>query len=223
MPSATGCCACRPDRARSTLLCHPACVTIYPKAAFYPRVEPPGSSGYLRDLLVFAGDAAHVWVAGAIRGGSRFPFLVRRWPLAAGCPFPNLSCPGRAWTRCWPAHSRTTGKVILPMRISGTVKFFNGAKGFGFITPEDGGKDVFVHATALERAGLRTLNEGDRVTFCSGGRQERSRQAGRTDRESLAETPQRAEMRRRASPGGVLLAHRPSGSRLRTAVGLAHG
>lgn len=55
--------------------------------------------------------------------------------------------------------------VILPMRISGTVKFFNGAKGFGFITPEGGGKDVFVHATALERAGLRTLNEGDRVTF----------------------------------------------------------
>ena len=51
------------------------------------------------------------------------------------------------------------------MRISGTVKFFNGAKGFGFITPEGGGKDVFVHATALERAGLRTLNEGDRVTF----------------------------------------------------------
>jgi CspA family cold shock protein len=51
------------------------------------------------------------------------------------------------------------------MRITGTVKFFNGAKGFGFITPEDGGKDVFVHATALERAGLRTLNEGDRVTF----------------------------------------------------------
>jgi CspA family cold shock protein len=51
------------------------------------------------------------------------------------------------------------------MRISGTVKFFNGAKGFGFIAPEDGGKDVFVHASALERAGLRTLNEGDRVTF----------------------------------------------------------
>ena len=51
------------------------------------------------------------------------------------------------------------------MRITGTVKFFNGAKGFGFITPEDGSKDVFVHATAVERAGLRTLNEGDRVTF----------------------------------------------------------
>jgi CspA family cold shock protein len=51
------------------------------------------------------------------------------------------------------------------MRITGTVKFFNGAKGFGFITPEDGSKDVFVHATAVEQAGLRMLNEGDRVTF----------------------------------------------------------
>ena len=51
------------------------------------------------------------------------------------------------------------------MRITGTVKFFNSAKGFGFITPEDGSKDVFVHATAVEQAGLRTLNEGDRVTF----------------------------------------------------------
>ena len=50
------------------------------------------------------------------------------------------------------------------MRISGTVKFFNGAKGFGFITPEDGSKDVFVHATALEAAGIRSLNEGDKVT-----------------------------------------------------------
>jgi CspA family cold shock protein len=51
------------------------------------------------------------------------------------------------------------------MRITGTVKFFNSAKGFGFITPEDGSKDVFVHATAVERAGLSALNEGDRVTF----------------------------------------------------------
>jgi CspA family cold shock protein len=47
----------------------------------------------------------------------------------------------------------------------GTVKFFNSAKGFGFIAPEGGGKDVFVHATAVEAAGLRTLTEGQRVTF----------------------------------------------------------
>ena len=47
----------------------------------------------------------------------------------------------------------------------GTVKFFNSTKGFGFISPEGGGKDVFVHATAVEAAGMRTLNEGQKVAF----------------------------------------------------------
>ena len=47
----------------------------------------------------------------------------------------------------------------------GTVKFFNAAKGFGFISPEGGGKDVFVHMTAVEAAGLRTLSEGQKVSF----------------------------------------------------------
>jgi cold shock protein len=47
----------------------------------------------------------------------------------------------------------------------GTVKFFNTAKGFGFITPEEGGKDVFVHVTAVEAAGMRSLSEGQRVSF----------------------------------------------------------
>jgi CspA family cold shock protein len=47
----------------------------------------------------------------------------------------------------------------------GTVKFFNTTKGFGFIAPDGGGKDVFVHATAVEAAGMRTLNEGQRVEF----------------------------------------------------------
>jgi CspA family cold shock protein len=47
----------------------------------------------------------------------------------------------------------------------GTVKFFNAGKGFGFISPEGGGKDVFVHASAVEAAGLRVLSEGQRVNF----------------------------------------------------------
>jgi CspA family cold shock protein len=48
---------------------------------------------------------------------------------------------------------------------TGTVKFYNGSKGYGFIAPDDGSKDVFVHATALQRAGLTDLREGQKVTF----------------------------------------------------------
>ena len=48
---------------------------------------------------------------------------------------------------------------------TGTVKFYNDQRGFGFIQPDNGGKDVFVHATALERAGLRGLREGQKVAF----------------------------------------------------------
>ena len=47
----------------------------------------------------------------------------------------------------------------------GTVKWFNATKGFGFIVPQDGGKDVFVHITAVQAAGLNGLNENQRVTF----------------------------------------------------------
>jgi cold shock protein len=47
----------------------------------------------------------------------------------------------------------------------GTVKFYNDQKGFGFIQPDDGSKDVFVHATALERAGMSALREGQKVSF----------------------------------------------------------
>jgi len=48
---------------------------------------------------------------------------------------------------------------------TGTVKFFNASKGFGFIEPEDGSKDAFVHISAVERAGLSTLNEGQKVSY----------------------------------------------------------
>ena len=48
---------------------------------------------------------------------------------------------------------------------SGTVKWFNATKGYGFIQPDDGSKDVFVHVSAVERAGLRSLIEGQKITF----------------------------------------------------------
>jgi CspA family cold shock protein len=51
------------------------------------------------------------------------------------------------------------------MRQTGTVKFFNSSKGFGFITPAGGSKDVFVHVSALEKAGIAQLNDGQQVSF----------------------------------------------------------
>ena len=57
----------------------------------------------------------------------------------------------------------------------GTVKFYNDNKGFGFITPDAGGKDVFVHATALERAGMRGLAEGQKVAYTT----EQDRRSGK--------------------------------------------
>lgn len=48
---------------------------------------------------------------------------------------------------------------------TGTVKWFNATKGYGFIEPEDGGKDVFVHISAVERAGMQSLREGQKVEF----------------------------------------------------------
>lgn len=53
----------------------------------------------------------------------------------------------------------------MTTRITGTVKWFNGEKGFGFATPDDGGKDVFVHYSAINMSGYRNLDEGDRIEF----------------------------------------------------------
>jgi CspA family cold shock protein len=58
---------------------------------------------------------------------------------------------------------------------TGTVKWFNSTKGYGFIQPDDGGADVFVHISAVERAGLRSLNEGDKLSF----ELERDRKSGK--------------------------------------------
>jgi CspA family cold shock protein len=68
---------------------------------------------------------------------------------------------GRA--QAWTINTTTFLKDI-PMA-TGTVKWFNGEKGYGFIQPDNGAKDVFVHISAVEQAGMRSLNEGDKLTY----------------------------------------------------------
>jgi cold shock protein len=58
-----------------------------------------------------------------------------------------------------------SGEEFFPMGQSGVVKFFNGERGYGFVKPDDGGRDVFVHITAVEQAGLTALNEGQKISF----------------------------------------------------------
>jgi CspA family cold shock protein len=75
--------------------------------------------------------------------------------------FQNLDQqPGRA-----PARPSELGLGKKRLMAQGTVKWFNSQKGFGFIQPDDGSKDVFVHISAVERAGLNGLNEGQKVTY----------------------------------------------------------
>ncbi len=64
---------------------------------------------------------------------------------------------------------------------TGTVKFFNATKGYGFIEPEDGSKDAFVHISAVERAGLNSLNEGQKVSY-----ELRAGQNGKSSAEDLS-------------------------------------
>lgn len=68
----------------------------------------------------------------------------------------------------YPCDRRAAGLKLRSddeIMATGTVKWFNTTKGYGFIVPQDGGKDVFVHITAVQSAGLRGLNEGQKVTF----------------------------------------------------------
>jgi len=81
---------------------------------------------------------------------------------------------------------------------SGTVKWFNTAKGFGFIQPDDGGSDVFVHISAVEQAGLRGLNEGDLVTF----ELEQDRRSGKLSAGQLVVTGQGPAPARSGGGGG---------------------
>ena len=80
---------------------------------------------------------------------------------------------------------------------TGTVKWFNTAKGFGFIQPDDGGSDVFVHISAVEQAGLHGLNEGDQVKF----EMEQDRRSGKLSAGQLVVTGQGAAPARRSGGG----------------------
>lgn len=105
----------------------------------------------------------HVVLASEVR---RSAFRLSRLPITARTHRKNFPCPNTPVSTAAPA-CRVSGTISLKeneMAI-GTVKFFNSSKGFGFISPDGGGKDVFVHATAVEAAGLRTLSEGQKVNF----------------------------------------------------------
>ena len=74
---------------------------------------------------------------------------------------PNLESKPAALLRGLPAYVPDRKSYMT----KGTVKWFNGQKGFGFIQPDDGSKDVFVHISAVERAGMYSLNEGQKILF----------------------------------------------------------
>ena len=80
---------------------------------------------------------------------------------------------------------------------SGTVKWFNTAKGFGFIQPDDGGADVFVHISALNQAGLDSLNEGDKVDY----EMEQDRRSGKLAATTIVVTAQGTPQPRRSGGG----------------------
>jgi cold shock protein len=65
----------------------------------------------------------------------------------------------------WGWRQSICGEMEFQMAQTGVVKFFNGERGYGFVKPDDGGRDVFVHITAVEQAGLKGLNEGQRISF----------------------------------------------------------
>jgi CspA family cold shock protein len=77
-------------------------------------------------------------------------------------PFFLLSLPPQREVR---PHGARRQQKEDPMSINGTVKFFNSDKGYGFIAPDNGGADAFVHISAVERAGMATLNQDQRVSY----------------------------------------------------------
>jgi CspA family cold shock protein len=105
------------------------------------------------------------YVVSSTFGRTIGPYRLRCTPGARSDFSPNIDegASDRAVARP-PLKCTNVSERTLQMT-KGTVKFYNDQKGFGFIQPDDGGKDVFVHATALERAGMRGLVQGQKVAF----------------------------------------------------------
>src|SRR5580704_11114350 len=89
-------------------------------------------------------------------------WLVDRAPISAPFPKTSLRRIKPARRSCGPSAFAHLGESTMT---TGTVKWFNATKGFGFIQPDDGGNDVFVHISAVERAGMGSLNEGQKLSF----------------------------------------------------------
>jgi cold shock protein len=85
--------------------------------------------------------------------------------LAASAERAFLQDPMRPTTACLRSREASSNATTEAMMATGTVKWFNSQKGYGFIQPDSGGKDVFVHISAVERAGLGSLNEGQKVKY----------------------------------------------------------
>jgi len=121
--------------------------------------KKPGDCSVLKpSLLVFVSTSAYVYVATAFHSLNAklySPSAFGAWP---GQPPFKQMCPSA------PLKHVLGASIGVTMTI-GTVKFFNSGKGFGFVAPEGGGKDVFVHASAVEAAGMNVLSEGQRISF----------------------------------------------------------
>jgi cold shock protein len=83
-------------------------------------------------------------------------------PVVFGCAFSIIR---ESTSRAMGWSDQDGTRSLLRMRQNGTIKFFNQAKGYGFVSPEGGGKDVFVHVTAVQRSGIPELAEGMRISF----------------------------------------------------------
>jgi CspA family cold shock protein len=93
--------------------------------------------------------------------------LLLYWPTGLKSSLQDIAASGKGSARdALRLQSRLSWRILRRLKmVTGVVKFFNTQKGFGFIQPADGSKDVFVHISAVERSGMSTLNEGQKVTF----------------------------------------------------------